>query len=143
MALKSKKSKEAKPRKKGGKGGKFVVGAGILALLGLGVGWGFGLGTGDGDGKSDNTAVTEEADKQEVTEAETENIITIDITISGRDYLYQNSKISLEDLLTELNKYEKNAKICIKCDETATKNAVDDLTSALNDNKFTDVAVNQ
>ena len=125
-----------------------VVVAGFF-LLGGCEGFGLGGGKGDGDGNNktetpsqtvsskleENSDVSTEVSSKEsvVSEEESEQSEPkkVEITVSGRDYLYQNNKISLDDFMKELEKYEKDTEIVITSDNTAAKNTMDDLTDKL------------
>lgn len=125
-----------------------VVVAGFF-LLGGCEGFGLGGGKGDGDGNNktetpsqtvsskleENSDVSTEVSSKEsvVSEEEFEQSEPkkVEITVSGRDYLYQNNKITLDDFMKELEKYEKDTEIVITSDNTAAKNTMDDLTDKL------------
>lgn len=115
----------------------------IIALILLGnFGFGFGNGSGNGNNtvisKNHNASISENSavEDEKTTQPETETPI-IEITVSGREYLYQNNKIELDDFIEELNQFDKNIEIRISSDETATVNAMDNLTEKLNENGYT------
>ena len=80
----------------------IVAVAAIVLLLGFG-GLGFGGGKGDGEGEGDRTseASAEEPEETEATPA-IENIDYVNVTVSGNEYIYDNQKLSLEELITTL-----------------------------------------
>ena len=139
--------------KKGG--GKAVAGAGVLVLLAAGLfkfqpfGLPFGF---DPPGSGNDSSVSEDSgsEKPAVTEAPKEEETTseptspsADITVSGKEYLYQNRKISLEELIEEMKKLGENAEIRIFTEEDYTANAMDSLTKALDEAGITYMVVKE
>ena len=61
---------------------------------------------------------------------------TAEVTVSGRDYIYNNSKVSLDEFVGELKKLGAETEIRITSDETATKNTMDDLIERLENEGF-------
>ena len=59
----------------------------------------------------------------------------MDVTVKGNEYLYQNNTIELTALTDELKKLGADITVRIT-DESASKNAYDDLTAALDDAKL-------
>ena len=112
----------------------LIIAALILALIYF-KGFG-GFGKDSGEGRKDDTSVSQttenkiEAATEAVTEEQTD-AKSVDITVSGKDYLFNNEKITLEDLAAEVGKFDKETKIVISYDDTAAKNAMDDLTDKL------------
>lgn len=79
-----------------------VAVAAIVLLLGFGgFGWGGGKGDGEGDGDSTIAAVSAEPEETEATPA-IENIEYINVAVSGNEYIYDNQKLSLEELISRL-----------------------------------------
>ena len=116
--------------------------AAAIILLGLG-GFGFGGGKGDGEGEGDRTAAAVQQDEPEETnetEEETteeaipviEEIEYINITVSENEYLYQNSRLSLEELMSELDSIPDDLPVKIT-DDNASLNAYRQLTEALDE----------
>ena len=106
----------------------------FIALIALAI-WAFfhfkgfgGFGKDSEKGKSNDTSVSATT---EATTVEDKQLEIIDITVSGNDYLYNNEKMSLDKLITEISKFDKNAEITINTDDTAAKNTVDELTDKL------------
>ncbi|MBP5379853.1 MAG: hypothetical protein J6Y64_09980 [Ruminococcus sp.] len=95
-----------------------------------------GFGKNSGEDKND-TSVSEPADKNEptteATTAEATKADTAEITVSGHDYLFNNEKMSLETLVAEIAKLDKETEITITSDDTAAKNTVDELTDKLDE----------
>ena len=117
----------------------LIVVAVVAAVLVWGLGFGgFGIGGGKGDGEGSgnaDTAVSEQAAETTVTTPVIEELEYIEITVSGNEYLYQNSKITLEDLIKELTSHELDAPVKIT-DENSSIKAYKALKSALTDNNI-------
>ena len=122
-----------------------VVAAIILFGFG-GLGFGGGKGDGEGDGDStvaevsqdepEETAVTEET--EETTEEAVpviETVEYINITVSENEYLYQNNKYSLEELIIELDSLPDGIPVKLT-DDNASLNAYRQLTEALDEHKI-------
>ena len=110
----------------------LVIAALIFALLYF-KGFG-GFGKDSGENKKDDTYVFETTvEKTETTTEELTDVKNIDIMVSGRDYLFNNEKLSLDALITEIEKLDKDSSILISYDNTATKNTMDDLTDKLDE----------
>lgn len=124
----------------------FTIGcAALVALLfvlgydgsGLGLGSGFSLGSGSGSSsptqsQSQNTPASPNS---EAPVEETKRVI-LEITVSGSDYLFQNSRMDINTLMTHIREYSTTTEIHITADETATINAMDDLTERLAANGY-------
>lgn len=105
----------------------------IALILFLGGGFGFGSG-GNGFG---NDAVQVEgsiSDTETGTTASVSEINYVDVTVSGSSYLYQNNSYDLAGLIDAVKAIEGDIEIHITLDDTATANAYDDLTAALDEN---------
>ena len=138
-----------KSRRAGGAAVTGVAAVAVLAvLLGsgkLGLGDGLGLGNPNASNEKEDAVVetVDAAETQEVTvEDQQEN--TVEIRIQGREYNYQNvtygnAEHPIEDLLAELEKLPKDTRIDLIVEDNATKNAVDDLETALTTAGFKDV----
>lgn len=123
----------------------------VVVLIVLGVfffkGFGFGLGTGKG-GNADNASlelvdksiveIEEEAEIPTTIVTEPEKI-KVEVTIDGRDYIYNNKKMQLEELMIEINKNDKSAEIYVSCESTATVNARDNFEEALESNGYKNI----
>ena len=126
------------------KGGVGLVVAIVLAVIvvgvliwGLGFG-GFGLGGGKGDGEGDGnieSVESEQPDETTVTTPVIEELEYIEITVSGNEYLYQNSKYTLDDLIKELTSQDLAVPVKIT-DENSSIKAYKALKSALADNNI-------
>ena len=126
------------------KGGALVVALIILAVVavavlvwGLGFG-GFGLGGGKGDGEGAGNTESTAAEQSAETSATTpviEELEYIEITVSGNEYLYQNSKYTLEALIEELTSQELAAPVKIT-DENSSIKAYKALKSALSEHNI-------
>lgn len=115
----------------------LIIAALIFALIYFKGFGGFGKDSGENK-KKDDTSVSEttekktEATTEPTTEEKTEEK-TASVTVSGRDYIFGNEKVSLEKLAAEIAKLDKETKISITYDDTAAKNTMDDLTDKLDE----------
>lgn len=92
---------------------------------------GFGLGGGKGDGEGEGNvseAGTEQA--TEVSEPVVEEVDFLNVTVSENEYLYQNSRLQLDELMDKLVVDAVNTKVKIT-DENASKRAYNNLIDAL------------
>ena len=157
MASNEKETQKKKKSKAPAVAGVGVLGALIAGLIflngkGLGFGNGFGLlGQNSGSGSSAVESSVSESSVQEssveesseesseeassAAETTVEEKIYVDVTVKGNEYLYQNNTIELAALTDELKKFGADITVRIT-DESASKNAYDDLTAALDDAKF-------
>lgn len=100
---------------------------------------GFGKDSGKGKGEDKSIPVTSEevekttAEKAESTIVRDRRPEGAEITVSGHDYLFNNEKVSLDELVDEISKLDKDALITISSDDTAAKNTVDELTDKLDE----------
>lgn len=126
------------------KGGVGLVVAIVLAVIVVGVliwglgfgGFGFGGGKGDGEGSGNvETVGSEQPAETSITTPVIEELEYIEITVSGNEYLYQNSKYTLDDLISELTSQELAAPVKIT-DENSSIKAYKALKSALSDNNI-------
>jgi hypothetical protein len=113
----------------------------LVALIALAI-WAFlhfkgfgGFGKNSEKGKGNDSSISD-VTTQEPTTLDNKQLEIIDITVSGNDYLYNNEKLSLDKLITEISKFDKNVEITINSDDTAAKNTVDDLTDKLEENGY-------
>ncbi|MBR6580799.1 MAG: hypothetical protein IKK66_05820 [Ruminococcus sp.] len=142
--------------RKGKRSGKVFAGTGItaaaaaVALFLSQKGCDFGIGTGKDGITGNETEVSEQTDfeKETNTVAETEIATTVvtepekikvEVTIDGRDYIYNNKKMQLEELMTEISKNDTSAEIYISCESTATVNARDNFEEALESSGFKNI----
>lgn len=124
-------------------------GAGLIALIvvavlvvavvvwGLGFG-GFGLGGGNGNGEGDGnteSVVSDQPTETSVTTPVIEELEYIEITVSGNEYLYQNSKYTLDALIEELTSQALAAPVKIT-DENSSIKAYKALKSALSEHNI-------
>lgn len=122
----------------------------VAAIIYFGFGgFGFGGGKGDGEGEGDSTSAAfsqdepeEEEEEPEETEETTEEAVPvieaveyINITVSENEYLYQNSKLSLEELIAELSNMPDNLPVKLT-DDNASLNAYRQLTEALDEHNI-------
>ena len=147
MASNEKETQKKKKSKAPAVAGVGVLGALIAGLIflngkGLGFGNGFGLfgqnsGSGSSAVESSVAESSEESSEEASSAAETtvEEKTYVDVTVKGNEYLYQNNTIELAALTDELKKLGADITVRIT-DESASKNAYDDLTAALDDAKL-------
>lgn len=108
----------------------------VIAIVIVGIilyafgGKGFGGGKGDGEGSN---SVPAESIISESLQPETESIEYINITVSGSDYLFQNRKLTVDELVTELTGGEERFPVKIT-DDGASIKAYDTLVGILKDN---------
>lgn len=99
---------------------------------------GFGKDSGKGESSDRSISVTTEehettTEKSEATTVLDRSPVGAEITVSGHDYLFNNEKVSLDDIAVEISKLDKEAPITITSDDTAAKNTVDELTDKLDE----------
>ena len=148
MASNEKETQKKKKSKAPAVAGVGVLGAliaGLIFLNGKGLGFGNGFGLFDQNSGSGSSAVESSVQESSVAEsseeassaAETtvEEKTYVDVTVKGNEYLYQNNTIELTALTDELKKLGADITVRIT-DESASKNAYDDLTAALDDAKL-------
>lgn len=110
----------------------------IIGFVGVGAyffgrgGIGFGGGKGDNDGDGNTVEVLEEA--EEITPV-TEDMEYLRVSVSGNEYLYQNSKVSLEELISKLTEPSMDIPVKIM-DENASRVAYTSLIEALKENNI-------
>lgn len=90
-------------------------------------GFGLGGGKGDGEGAGDVSAVQS---RSEVSEPVVEELNFLNVTVSENEYLYQNSRLQLDELMDKLVIDAVDTKVKIT-DENASKRAYNNLISAL------------
>ena len=95
----------------------------FFLMNGLGLGGNIGNGTG-------NASVTSVQSESAVSEPVTEELDYIEVTVYENEYLYQNSKYELEELIDKLIIDAENVKVKIT-DDNASKRAYNNLISAL------------
>ncbi len=104
----------------------IVVGIIIYAFGGKG----FGGGKGDGEGSE---SISADSSISESSITETEAMEYINITVSGSDYIFQNQKMNIDELISELNSTEEKFPVKIT-DDGASIKAYDTIVEALKDN---------
>ncbi len=123
-----------------------IIAAGAIFLSQKSCGTGFGTG-GDGftgiqtgvSGQVTNPDSNQsETPEQEATSAPQ---IIIEITVDGRDYIYDNKRTEPDELIAALNSIDKSAEVHIFCENSATVNARENLLYILETNGFKNVIV--
>ncbi len=104
--------------------------AAVVVVVGfLSDGFGFGGGKGDGVGTGNVSAVQSES---ETSEPIVEELDFLNVTVSENEYLYQNSKLQLDELMNRLVTDAADTKVKVT-DENASKRAYKNLINALED----------
>lgn len=99
---------------------------------------------GKGDGDASSTSVVEEvseaseadttaAESEAEAEPETEEVQYIEVTVSDSSYIYQNSTMTLDELMNEIKDKGLTVKLT---DDKASKKAYDDILQALDENNI-------
>ena len=104
----------------------------VAAAVALGVftnGFGLGGGKGDGEGEGNVSSVQSESEKSEPV---VEELDFLNVTVSENDYLYQNSRLQLDELMSKLVTDAAETKVKVT-DENASKRAYKNLINALED----------
>ena len=105
----------------------------VVAVIGfLTDGFGFGGGQGDGEGDG-NVSVSQS--ETEVSEPMVEELDFLNVTVSENEYLYQNSRLQLDELMDRLVTDAADTKVKVT-DENASKRAYEKLITALEDKKI-------
>lgn len=92
---------------------------------------GFGLGGGKGDGEGEgNVSQPQSQQETEVPEPVVEEVTFLNVTVSENEYLYQNSRLQLDELMDRLVVDAVETKVKIT-DENASKRAYNNLINAL------------
>lgn len=108
-----------------------------LALVVVGIliyafgGKGFGGGMGDGEGSSFVPADVSISEPE--TQPETQIIEYMEITVSGNDYIFQNKKLTADELIAEISSLDEKMPVKIT-DDGASIKAYDVLIGVLKEN---------
>lgn len=105
----------------------------VVALVGL-LTDGFGLGGGKGDGEGEGN-VSAQQSETEAPELVVEELDFLNVTVSENEYLYQNSRLQLQELIDRLLTDAADTKVKIT-DENASKRAYENLINALEENNI-------
>ena len=100
-----------------------VVAVGVFAFKGFG--FGGGNGNGEGSGVADNSndiSVVEELEY-------------INVTVSGNEYIYDNKKVTLDELIDSIKSLDKNLPVKI-ADEGSSLKAYKALKAKLSENSI-------
>ena len=90
---------------------------------------GFGLGGGQGDGEGDGNVSDSQSDT-DAPELVVEELDFLNVTVSENEYIYQNSRLQLDELMDKLVIDAADTKVKIT-DENASKRAYENLINAL------------
>lgn len=100
-----------------------VVIVGVFAFKGFG--FGGGNGDGDGSGVADNSNAISVVEELEY----------INVTVSGNEYIYDNKKIALDELIDSIKSLDKNLPVKIT-DEGSSLKAYKALKTKLSENNI-------
>lgn len=121
----------------------------VLLLL-LGAGLGFEKGNGKGDGKGDGGAKVEnsqtKADNEENKTIDVDDAsdkasegkeisIAVKVSVVGNEYFYDNERLSLDELIAEIQKIDDSIVVEIK-DDNASLKAYNAMIDALEENSI-------
>lgn len=112
--------------------GIILIAAAVVAVVVI-VGFltdGFGLGGGQGDGEGEGNVSAEQSSDTEEPELVVEELDFLNVTVSENEYLYQNSRFQLDELVDKLVTDAADTKVKIT-DENASKRAYENLINAL------------
>lgn len=79
---------------------------------------------------SDNEDSTTQTTQETTTELETQKAQYIEVTVSNDSYIYQNSTLTLDELMEQIKDTDLTVKLT---DDKASKKAYEDLLTALSD----------
>ena len=105
----------------------------VVAVVGL-LTDGFGLGGGQGDNEGEGN-VSDTQSETDVPELTVYELDFLDVTVSNNEYLYQNSRLQLDELMDRLVADAADTKVKVT-DENASKRAYESLIAALKDKKI-------
>ncbi len=104
-----------------------------LAIYGFGFG-GFGRGGGKGNNEGDGNIIDIFEEAEEITPI-IEEMEYVNVSVSGNEYIYQNNKVSLDELITQLTNSTEKIPVRIT-DVDASRNAYTNLVEALRENQI-------
>lgn len=104
-----------------------------LAIYGFGFG-GFGRGGGKGDNEGDGNIIDISEEAEEITPI-IEEMEYVNVSVSGNEYIYQNNKVSLDELIAQLTNSTEKMPVRIT-DVDASRNAYTNLVEALRENQI-------
>lgn len=110
----------------------FLIAVMLFLFWKFGSGFGFGNGSGIGFGES-SKPVMAEISIDESSEIVADEMQYADIIVSGSDYIFQNEKMTVEEITAEINSHEDYFTVRI-VDDSASIKAYDKLVKALKDN---------
>lgn len=101
-----------------------VVALAVVAVFAF-KGFGFGGGNGDGSGIADNSNTVSVVEELEY----------INVTVSGNEYIYDNKKVTLDELIDSIKSLDKNLPVKI-ADEGSSLKAYKALKAKLSENSI-------
>lgn len=90
---------------------------------------GFGLGGGNGNGEGSDVADNSDA------VSVVEKLEYINVTVSGNEYIYDNKKVTLDELVDSIKSLDRNLPVKI-ADEGSSLKAYKELKTKLSDNNI-------
>ena len=111
-----------------------IIAAIIIFFKGCGASFGFFPNSSKPNSDSNSSSEGQESAEvtrevitdSDVTETSEENVTIIEVTVSGNEYIYENSTIGLDDLINELKDIDGKIVVEIK-DDNSSKKAYDAL----------------
>lgn len=92
---------------------------------------GFGLGGGNGNGNGEGSDVADNSDAVSVVE----KLEYINVTVSGNEYIYDNKKVTLDELVDSIKSLDRNLPVKI-ADEGSSLKAYKELKTKLSENNI-------
>ena len=102
-----------------------VVAAAVVFFACKGFGLGGGNGDGEGSGVADNSNAVSVVEELEY----------INVTVSGNEYIYDNKKVTLDELVDSIKSLDRNLPVKI-ADEGSSLKAYKELKSKLSENNI-------
>lgn len=116
----------------------IIIIAAVVVVAAVVIGFltdGFGLGGGQGDSEGEGNVSDSQSSDTEAPEPVLEELDFLNVTVSESEYLYQNSRFQLDELIDRLLTDAADTKVKIT-DENASKRAYESLIAALKDKKI-------
>ena len=101
----------------------------VVAAVGFFACKGFGLGGGNGNGEGSDVADNSDA------VSVVEKLEYINVTVSGNEYIYDNKKVTLDELVDSIKSLDRNLPVKI-ADEGSSLKAYKELKTKLSENNI-------
>ena len=102
-----------------------VIAVAVVFFAFKGFGFGGGNGDGEGSGVADNSNAVSVVEELEY----------INVTVSGNEYIYDNKKVTLDELIDSIKSLDRNLPVKI-ADEGSSLKAYKELKSKLSENNI-------